>query len=93
MYFFGFGQAAPARKVLHTLPCVGVTARVAKELQFTTLLTFVQRYKEDLTIEEKQALKELMRKHQHPGVTPEIRRELFSSCSRGEAKPDGMDVE
>lgn len=57
------------------------------------LLTFVQRYKEDLTIEEKQALKELMRKHQHPGVTPEIRRELFSSRSRGEAKPDGMDVE
>lgn len=32
-------QRECVRFVLHTLPCVGVTARVAKELQFTTLLT------------------------------------------------------
>jgi len=58
------------------------------------LLTFIQRYKEDLTIEEKEALKNLMRKHQHPGVTPEIRRELFSSRSRGEPKTAaGMDMD
>jgi len=57
-----------------------------------TLLTFVQRYKEDLTIEEKQAFKELMRRHQHPAVTPEIRRELFSSRSRGDPKTGEGDM-
>jgi essential nuclear protein 1 len=58
------------------------------------LLTFVQRYKQDLTIEEKEGLKELMRKQNHPNVTPEIRRELFSSRSRGDVvPPEEMDVE
>lgn len=60
------------------------------------LLTFVQRYKQDLTIEEKDAMRDLMRKQNHPNVTPEIRRELFASRSRGEEAPpegEGMDVE
>lgn len=58
------------------------------------LQTFVQRYKEDLTIEEKEEMKVLMKQHIHPQITPDIRRELFASRSRGEkAAPTDMEVE
>lgn len=40
------------------------------------LLTFVQRYKGDISSEQKHALLELLRKHCHHSITPEIRREL-----------------
>lgn len=48
------------------------------------LLAFAQRYKEDITAEQKQLLKHLMKTHAHPLITPEIRRELFSTKCRGE---------
>jgi len=40
------------------------------------LLVFVQRYKEDISNEQKEALHELLRVHSHPKITAEIRREL-----------------
>ncbi|XP_069489144.1 bystin [Ambystoma mexicanum] len=46
------------------------------------LLTFVQRYKEDLSSEQKEALLELLRTHTHPLVSSEVRRELVNSASR-----------
>eukprot|EP00051_Salpingoeca_urceolata_P027599 m.482324 g.482324 ORF g.482324 m.482324 type:complete len:434 (-) comp22494_c0_seq1:18-1319(-) len=46
------------------------------------LLTFMQRYKEEVTGEQKEALLELMRAHTHPGITREIRREIVLSRSR-----------
>lgn len=49
-----------------------------------SLLAFAQRYKMDLTMEQKEKLKLLMRVHTHYAVTPEIRRELFSSRNRGD---------
>lgn len=49
-----------------------------------SLLAFAQRYKTDITAEQKEALKKLMRVHTHRQITDEIRRELFSSKSRGE---------
>lgn len=42
-----------------------------------TLLVFVQRYKTSLTKEQREALKVILRKHNHPKLTPEIRRELL----------------
>jgi len=60
-----------------------------------SLLAFAQRYKEDITAEQKQQLKLLMRKHTHPQVSPEIRRELFSTKCRGEPAQEtsgSMDV-
>lgn len=50
-----------------------------------SLLVFVQRYKSDLTREQKEALRAVMRKHTHAGITDEVRRELFSVACRGEA--------
>ncbi|ELT99216.1 hypothetical protein CAPTEDRAFT_175882 [Capitella teleta] len=53
-----------------------------------SLLTFVQRYKEDISSEQKEGLMDLLRIQQHPGITPEIRRELIrSKCRDAETAP------
>ncbi|KAF5295048.1 hypothetical protein FQR65_LT10601 [Abscondita terminalis] len=39
-------------------------------------LTFVQRYKADISSEQRDALLNLLKKQSHPSITPEIRREL-----------------
>ena len=49
-----------------------------------TLLAFAQHYKSEITSEQKEALKALMRAQPHAQITPEIRRELFSARSRGD---------
>jgi essential nuclear protein 1 len=41
------------------------------------LLVFVQRYKNEVQDEAREALRLVMKKHFHPKITPEIRRELF----------------
>lgn len=46
------------------------------------LLVFAQRYKEDLSSEQKESLLALMRKHCHDKITPEIRREIANSKCR-----------
>ncbi|XDV23124.1 hypothetical protein PO909_027833, partial [Leuciscus waleckii] len=46
------------------------------------LLTLAQRYRADLSSEQKEALLDLLRVHTHPGITVEIRRELQSAESR-----------
>jgi len=52
-----------------------------------SLLVFVQRYKEDIASEQKEALLELCKKHNHCKITWEIRRELTHSKSRDEEVP------
>ncbi|XP_029428877.1 LOW QUALITY PROTEIN: bystin [Rhinatrema bivittatum] len=46
------------------------------------LLTFVQRYKEDLSSEQKEALLEVLRVHSHAQISAEVRRELVNSGCR-----------
>lgn len=46
------------------------------------LLTFVQRYKSDVSSEQKEALLELIKKHTHHDITNEVRRELASAKCR-----------
>jgi essential nuclear protein 1 len=48
------------------------------------MLTFAQRYKQDITAAQKEAFKQLLKTHVHHAITPQVRRELFSSKSRGE---------
>ena len=50
----------------------------------TALLAVAQRYKADVTREQKEALKALMHVHSHHAITPEVRRELFSVGCRGD---------
>eukprot|EP00096_Caligus_rogercresseyi_P004299 TRINITY_DN18510_c0_g1_i1.p1 TRINITY_DN18510_c0_g1~~TRINITY_DN18510_c0_g1_i1.p1 ORF type:complete len:419 (-),score=137.12 TRINITY_DN18510_c0_g1_i1:32-1288(-) len=48
-------------------------------------LTFVQRYKKDISSEQKEALLELTKQHSHSGgITQEVRRELNNSVCRDE---------
>ncbi len=54
-----------------------------------SMLIFVQRYKSDLTPEQKEALLDLLKYKVHSGVSPEIRREIQNSTCRG----DMMDAE
>jgi len=53
-------------------------------LWFQSFLTFVQRYKESVSSEQKQALLEICKLQVHSGITPEIRRELIHSKCRDE---------
>lgn len=52
-----------------------------------SFLVFVQRYKSDLTQEQKDALLDVLRVKSHPSITQEIRREIINSVARGEEVP------
>ncbi|KAF9197963.1 snoRNA-binding rRNA-processing protein [Haplosporangium sp. Z 27] len=56
-----------------------------------SFLIFAQRYKSDITPDQKQALIELLRFKTHEGISPEIRRELINSVARGEMLPEPTD--
>jgi len=58
--------------------------RVLPVLWHQSLLSFAERYKTDLTTEQKNELKLLLREQFHHKITPEIRRELFLSKCRGD---------
>ena len=78
----------------YALPYRVVDALVFHFVRFTTddrelpvlwhqsLLTFVQRYKEDVSIEQKESLLELIRVKAHHDITPEVRREIVNSKCR-----------
>ncbi|XP_068628638.1 bystin [Battus philenor] len=71
--------------------------RTLPVLWHQALLTFVQRYKADISTEQRDALLELLRKQSHPTITPEVRRELQSAQCRdievNEAASNCMAVE
>jgi len=55
-------------------------------------LVLAQRYKDDLTVEQKEALLKTIKKQFHPTISSEIRRELINSQCRGDAtQPVGED--
>ncbi|KAM3966604.1 bystin [Aphomia sociella] len=57
-------------------------SRILPVLWHQALLTFVQRYKADISTEQRDALLELLRKQSHPTITQEIRRELQAAQCR-----------
>ena len=67
--------------------------RVLPVLWHQSLLTFVQRYKEDMSSEQKSALMELLRTHTHHQITAEVRREIVHSRCRGEEGNAGEEGE
>ncbi|KFP31121.1 Bystin, partial [Colius striatus] len=56
--------------------------RVLPVLWHQSFLAFAQRYKEDLSSEQKEALLELLKFHSHPQISAEVRRELLNSKTR-----------
>ncbi|GAA6062824.1 hypothetical protein JCM10212_002462 [Sporobolomyces blumeae] len=69
--------------------------RMMPVLWHQSFLVFVQRYKQDLTAEQKEALLEVLRAKTHAQITPEIRREIVHSVARGEemTAPEEMEIE
>ena len=55
--------------------------RVLPVLWHQALLVFVQRYKNEVKDASREALRVVMKKHFHPKITPEIRRELFGMAA------------
>ena len=53
--------------------------RTLPVLWHQSLLVFVQRYKNEVQDEARNSLRLVMKKHFHPKITPEIRRELFGA--------------
>ena len=67
--------------------------RTLPVLWHQALLTFVQRYKQDVSSEQKEALFEIMKIHYHHKVTDEIRRELqHSKCRDEETAEPAMEL-
>uniref|UniRef100_A0A0L8GWC9 Bystin n=1 Tax=Octopus bimaculoides TaxID=37653 RepID=A0A0L8GWC9_OCTBM len=60
-----------------------------------SFLTFVQRYKENVSSEQKESLLEVLKVHNHAEITPDIRWELLNSKCRDDVKeePATMDVQ
>lgn len=58
-----------------------------------SVLLLAQHYKTELTRDQKERFKVLLRKKAHPQITPEIRRELFTSVSRGEPLVPEVEME
>ena len=56
--------------------------RTLPVLWHQSLLSFVQRYKEDISLEQKESLLELIRHQNHKEITSEIRREIVHSKCR-----------
>ena len=68
--------------------------RTLPVLWHQAFLAFVQRYKQDVSSEQKEALLEILKIHSHPKITDEIRRELQHSKCRDEetAEPPAMEL-
>ncbi|KFK44935.1 hypothetical protein AALP_AA1G322000 [Arabis alpina] len=64
--------------------------RVMPVIWHQSLLTFVQRYKNEILKEDKEHLQTLLQRQKHHLVTPEILRELKGSRNRGEKEDDSM---
>lgn len=59
-----------------------------------SLLVFAQRYKGDITEDQREALLDLLLTHGHSAIGPEVRRELLAGRGRGvplEPQPVGLD--
>ncbi|KAI8388450.1 Bystin-domain-containing protein [Radiomyces spectabilis] len=53
-----------------------------------SMLVFAQRYKQDMIAEQKEILMEVIKRKYHPGISPEVRRELIHSSARDEMMED-----
>ncbi|CAI9757147.1 unnamed protein product [Fraxinus pennsylvanica] len=67
-------------------------SRIMPVIWHQSLLAFAQRYKNELTKEDKANLNTLVERQRHKLVTPEILRELNNSRNRGEKDDDLMSM-
>ncbi|KAI7861849.1 Bystin [Spinellus fusiger] len=63
-------------------------AREMPVLWHQSMLVFAQRYKQDMVPEQKELLLGVIRNKFHPGISPEVRREIVHSVARDELLGD-----
>ncbi|KZT55323.1 Bystin-domain-containing protein [Calocera cornea HHB12733] len=76
----------------HFIPLANSRAHATEKnklpvLWHQSLLVFVQRYANDLSQDQKDALLDVIRLQSHPQISAEIRRHLVQSVARGEPRP------
>jgi len=96
--FFDKKYALPYRvvdAVVHHFVKFRTDRRELPVLWHQAFLTFAQRYKNSISSEQRDALMEILRLHQHHKITAEIRRELENAkCRDLEARePEAMMME
>lgn len=62
-------------------------------LEHQSLLVFTQRYKNDMTVEQKESLLDIVKVKGHDKIGPEILRELRHSINRGDPLPPDIDLD
>ena len=67
--------------------------RVLPVLWHQSLLTFAQRYKSDLTPQDREQLKHVLRKQPHGEITAETRREIFVQSSSSDQQGADMEMD
>ena len=77
--------------VVHHFVSFHMDKREMPVLWHQALLTFVQRYKSDISSEQREALMELLKKHTHYDITAEVRRELAAAKCRDLEHNDDAD--
>ncbi|PKI83159.1 snoRNA-binding rRNA-processing protein [Malassezia vespertilionis] len=88
-HFLQFADKSKGVEVTRTKAGI-VGERRMPVLWHQSLLVFAQRYKRDLTPDQKLALLDLIRVQRHAGIEPDIRRELASGESRGDLLPEPL---
>jgi len=86
-YFVSFAEYEGQGLTSATSATASSTGPTLPVLWHQSLLVFAQRYKEEITKEDKERLREVLKAHSHHQITPEVRRELFNCRSRGELDP------
>ncbi|KAI9302731.1 Bystin-domain-containing protein [Cunninghamella echinulata] len=64
--------------------------RTMPVLWHQSLLVFCQRYKQDMVPEQKEILLAVVKNQFHPGISPEVRREIVHSNTRDEVMEDDV---
>lgn len=62
-------------------------------LEHQSLLVFTQRYKNDMTVEQKESLLDIVKVKGHDKIGPEILRELRHSINRGDPLPPDIEMQ
>ncbi|KAI6785225.1 uncharacterized protein J7T54_006867 [Emericellopsis cladophorae] len=96
-HFMRFRSIDPASVQAGSDPMAGVAENTRNKLPVIwhqSLLAFAQRYKGDITEDQREALLDLLLSHGHSAIGPEVRRELLVGRGRGvplEAPTVGLD--
>lgn len=87
-HFMRFRAVDPADQMASSV--IGAKNEKLPVLWHQCLLAFAQRYRNDITEDQREALLDLLLTKGHKQIGPEVRRELLEGRGRGVVAPDGL---